>query len=246
MDNAMMIGLARQMTLRRAMDIAANNIANVNTAGFKAEHELLAEKPMGRARDVEGGQQIRYVADWGVLRDFRTGALEHTGRDFDLAINGAGFFTLQAGADVQYTRDGRFTLNPDGGLVAADGAPVLDANGAPVMLPPAATEITVSSSGAVLADGVEIARLGVAAFDNLSALQKIGGGRIVAPPDAVPVPLEAPDIRQGFYESSNVNPVLEITRMLEVTRTYQAVSEMMQQNSDLSRRSVERLGRAPS
>jgi flagellar basal-body rod protein FlgF len=246
MNNAMMIGLARQMTLRRAVDISANNIANMNTAGFKSEHELLAEKPMGRARDVVGGEQIRYVADWGVLRDFRTGPLEHTGRDFDLAINGAGFFLVQAGEDIQYTRDGRFALDPAGGLVAADGAPVLDQGGAQVILPPAASEITVSPSGAVMADGVEVGRIGVVSFDNLSSLQKTGGGRFVAPPGAAPVPMADADIRQGFYEGSNVNPVLEITRMLEVSRTYQAVSEVMQQNADLSRRSIERLGRAPT
>jgi flagellar basal-body rod protein FlgF len=242
MDNAMMIGLTRQMTLRRAVDIAANNIANMNTAGFKMEHELLAERPMGRARDVEGGEQIRYVTDWGVLRDFSTGPLQHTGRDFDLAINGEGFFQLQAGDDVQYTRDGRFTLDPTGALVSADGAPVLDDGGAPVIIP-SAEDITITSEGAVMADGVEVARVGLVAFDNLSALQKAGEGRFVAPEDAAPVQAETPDIRQGFSEGSNVNPVMEITRMLEISRTYEAVSEMIKQNSDLSRRSVERLGK---
>ncbi len=246
MDNSLMIGLARQITLRRSVDIAANNIANMNTAGFKAEHELVAEEPMGRARDIPGGQQIRYVVDWGLLRDFRTGALEHTGRPFDLAIQGDGFFQVGAGEDVQYTRDGRFVVNQDSALAAYDGALVLDAAGGPVILPANAEQITISPGGAVLADGVEVARLAVIGFDNLSALEKTGGGRLIAPEEAGARPLETPDIRQGFYESSNVNPVLELTRMMEVTRSYQTVSQMLEQQADLSRRAIERLGRAQS
>ncbi len=242
MDNAMMIGLARQMTLRRSMDIAANNIANMSTAGFKAEHELLAERPMGKARDAEGGEQIRYVADWGVLRDFRTGALEHTGRDFDLAIQGDGFFQIQVGDNIQYTRDGRFSVNAEGGLVTSDGSAVLDDGGEPIIFPPGSNQIDISPAGSVAVNGLELTRLGVMTFDRLSSLQKAGGGRITAGPDAGPVLVEAPDIRQGFYESSNVNPVLELTRMLEITRTYQSVSKMIEENSDLSRRSIERLG----
>src|SRR5690606_20709497 len=135
------------------------------------------------------------------------------GREFDLAINGDGFFTVQAGEDIQYTRDGRFTLDATGALVAADGAPVLDEAGAPVVLPPTTGEVVVSPSGAVMADGVEVGRIGVVGFENLSALRKAGEGRFAAPPDAIPFPMADADIRQGFHEGSNVNPVLEITRM---------------------------------
>lgn len=244
MDNAMMIGLARQMTLRRAMDIAANNIANASTTGFKAEHELLAEMPMGRARDVDGRQQIRYVTNWGVLRDFRTGPLEQTGRDLDLAIQGRGFFQLEAGENVQYTRDGRFSVNADGTLVAADGAPVLDAGGAQIVLPPDVRVLTVTPAGAVMADGAEIARLAVVDFPALAPLRKVGDGRLTAPEGTAPEPVEFPDVRQGFFEGSNVNPVLELTRMLEITRTYQSVSKMLEQNAELSRTAIDRLGRA--
>lgn len=247
MDNTMMIGLARQMTLRRAMDIAANNIANSSTAGFKAEHELLAERPMGKARSSDGNEQVRYVADWGVLRDFRTGALEHTGRPFDLAIQGEGFFSLETADGTQYTRDGRFSLNAEGGLIAADGAAVLDDTGQPIVLEAAgAAELGISPEGAVTADGVEVARLGVTTFDNMAVLRKAGGGRLSAPPGVTGQQAEAPDVRQGFYEASNVNSVLEITRMLEITRTYQSVSKMIEQTGELSRQSIERLGRVPS
>lgn len=245
MDNALMVGLTRQMTLRRAMDISANNIANASTAGFKAEHQLLTELPMGRSRDVEGGERVKYVDDWGVLRDFRTGPLEHTARPLDVALQGEGFFAVETENGVQYTRDGRFAMAPDGRIVASDGAEVLDENGGPIVLDPLADEPVITEAGVVFSNGVEVGRLQVTAFDNLAALRKAGEGRFTQPEngEAQERPADVPQVNQGYYESSNVNSVVELTNMLQVTRTYQSVSKMVEQTGDLQRRAIEQLGK---
>ena len=124
MDNAMMIGLARQQTLRQAMDISANNIANSSTTGFKAEQVLLETNAATRARHADGPDRLAFVDEWGVGRDFSQGALQGTGRPLDLAIEGEGFFALETEAGERFTRDGR-DVRADGAtyvLIAALGA----------------------------------------------------------------------------------------------------------------------------
>ena len=108
MDNAIMIGLTRQMTLRRDMDVIANNIANANTAGFKVESLLLENQPARTAEHADGPAELQYVNTWGMGRDFSQGEMEFTGRQFDLAVEGEGFFAVDANGTEQYTRDGRF------------------------------------------------------------------------------------------------------------------------------------------
>ncbi|OLF74162.1 flagellar biosynthesis protein FlgF [Maricaulis sp. W15] len=248
MDNAMMIGLSRQMTLRRSMDVVANNIANANTAGFKVESLLLENRAAPTAEHADGPSDIQFVNTWGMARDFRQGELAFTGREFDLAIEGEGFFAVEANGNEQYTRDGRFRLDGAGQLVASDGAPVLDADTrGPILIDASAGDIQVIDGGMIMQNGQQIGRIGVFEIANRAEMSKQGNGRYTIPesddPADAPLAMLEPSINQGFVEQSNVQSILELTDMMAVMRSYQSVSKFLEQAEDLNKRAIERLGR---
>ncbi|RKR00152.1 flagellar hook-basal body complex protein [Maricaulis maris] len=248
MDNAMMIGLSRQMTLRRSMDVVANNIANANTAGFKVESLLLENRAAPTAEHADGPSDIQFVNTWGMARDFRQGELAFTGREFDLAIEGEGFFAVEANGNEQYTRDGRFRLDGAGQLVASDGAPVLDADTrGPILIDASAGDIQVIDGGMIMQNGQQIGRIGVFEIANRAEMSKQGNGRYTIPesddPADAPLAMLEPSVNQGFVEQSNVQSILELTDMMAVMRSYQSVSKFLEQAEDLNKRAIERLGR---
>ena len=248
MDNAIMIGLTRQMTLRRDMDVIANNIANANTAGFKVESLLLENQPAQTAEHSDGPSELQYVTNWGMGRDFSQGDLEFTGRQFDLAIEGEGFFAVEANGEEQYTRDGRFRTDADGQLVSADGSPVLDADTrAPILLDPNAAETVVVDGGVIMQDGRQMGRIGVFEMVDRSVMSKEGNGRYTIPdaedPENQPQAMFEPNVHQGYVESSNVKSITELTDMMTIMRSYQSVSKFLSDAEDLNKRAIERLGR---
>ena len=244
MDNALMIGLSRQLTLRREMDITANNIANANTPGFHVESLLLRSEPASTAASQDGPQDLQYVDAWGIGRDFSEGSLDFTGRQFDVALEGDGFFQVETGdGDALYTRDGRFRVDNEGRLTASDGALVLDDLGAPILIDPSQGSVMISEDGALVQNNDEIARLAVYRFDGLGALEKTGSGRYAAADDTPADIATDFQLRQGYIESSNVQPIMELTRMIETMRAYESVSRFISQGEELSRKAIERLGR---
>lgn len=248
MDNALMIGLTRQMTLRRSMDVVANNIANANTTAFKVETLLLENSPANTAEHSDGPSELQYVETWGMGRDFSQGALELTNRPFDFAIEGDGFFGLETDAGTEYTRDGRFHIDNIGQLVSADGSPVLDADTrAPIILDPNARDVRVIDGGAVIEDGAQVGRIGVFDVVNRGALSKEGNGRYtleLGPEEAEPLAMFDAVVRQGYVEGSNVSSIVELTDMMQIMRSYASVSKFLKDAEELNRRSIERLGKA--
>lgn len=241
MENALLVGLTRQMTLRRALDVTANNIANMSTAAFKLERPLLSAHEAGQPARAADGGPINFVRDWGFARDFSQGRLEYSSRSLDVAIDGEGFFSVRTqDGETRYTRDGRFTIDADGELATAAGHKVLDDGGATIPVPENGQEIVIDATGAVLADGGAVATLGLFRFDEVARLQKAGDGTYTA--DIPALPVAEPNVRQGYIESSNVNPIAEITRMIEVTRSYESVTRMLSTDEDLKRRAIEKLG----
>lgn len=244
MENAAYVGLSRQMTLRRELDVVANNIANADTTGFKVEQLLVGAEVGERARNAFVRPGVSFVLDNGVGRDYGQGALEQTGRTLDFAIEGEGaFFKLQDGAGEAYTRDGAFTLDATGRLTSQGGMPVLG-DGGEIVLNPELGEPSVGADGTISQNGELVGRLSVVRFDTLGVLEKGGDGLYRNTSNAQAQ--EAPDalVRQGMLEGSNVNPILEITNLIEIQRAYESVSRMIENSNDLSRRAVERLGRA--
>lgn len=243
MENAMMVALSRQITLRRELSITANNLANMSTAGFKVEKMLLASNPGKSANHTDGPAKINFVQGWGVSRNFSDGRIEMTNRPMDMALVGPGFFVIETEQGEKYTRDGRFDVDETGTLVSADGNPVLDDTNSPILLDAFGSSPEISKNGTVFVAGAEVARLKVVQFPQLGQLSKDGSGRYSAAPDAEQTVIENPRIMQGFLERSNVVPILEISKMIEVTRAYKSVTNMLKSQEDNSKDAIKRLGR---
>lgn len=243
MENAAYIALSRQMTLRRELDIAANNLANVDTAGFKVEQLMVATENGQKARNHAVDGPARFVLDTGVGRDFGQGVISQTGNTFDFAIEGDAFFTIGGPEGDRYTRDGRFRTDDTGRLITAGGLPVLGEGGAEIILDPTRPPPSVSADGVITQGGERVGRLEVVRFDALGVLSKDGDGLYVNASNEQPQPAADAKVRQGMIEGSNVNSILEITNLIEISRAYERMARMIESNNDLSKRSVERLGR---
>lgn len=233
MDTTAYIGLSRQIALQNRLDVIAGNIANVDTTGFKAEVLRFETvwQPAGRA------ERLAYVQDVGRIRDLREGALESTGNPLDFAISGPGYFTVGTPNGPAYTRAGQFKLSPTGELVTAAGHPLLDENGSPVTVPPGSGEISLAADGTLSAAGGPFARIQVVDFADPQALERLGDGLYRT--DQAPQPVENARLEQGVREESNVEPVLEITRMMETVRAFEATQRMLDIHHELERRTVQ-------
>lgn len=208
--------LTRQSGLMREMRAIANNIANMSTTGFRAERVIFAEhvSPL-----PDAGASLSMGHAKARIADAAQGGLTRTGGRFDFAIEGAGFFQLETADGPRLTRAGAFLRSADGELVAPDGARLLDAGGAPVFVPAAARAVALAADGTLSADGQPLARIGLFAPADPTGLLRAEGTRFAVPGGTVP----AGDARlvQGFVEESNVDPVGEIARMIEVQRAYE-------------------------
>ena len=142
MQNALLVGLSRQVALGRELDVIANNIANINTAGFKADGSVFEEyvSPTARADNfLAPDRRVSFVNDRATWIDLSQGPLEKTNNPLDVAINGGGFFAVQTPQGERYTRNGAFQINNVGELVTAEGYQVLGESG-PISVPPAPTK----------------------------------------------------------------------------------------------------------
>jgi flagellar basal-body rod protein FlgF len=253
MENTLLVGLSRQTLLERQLDVVANNIANVNTTGYKADSSLFEEFLTSGAHEdnfVGADRRVSYVQDRATFRDFSQGAPDQTKNPLDVAIDGSGFLVVQTAAGERYTRDGGLQLNGQGQLVTVAGDPVLGASG-PIVFQPTDHDINVAPDGTITvvegtskADSVR-GKLRLVSFADAQKLLKQGSnlysaGEGAAQPDAKST------VRQGFIEKSNVNAVAEMSRMIEVTRAYTQISTLLQQQSDLHKTAIQQLAEVPS
>jgi len=243
MDNALYVGLSRQMVLRREMDIVANNIANADTSGFKVESLMTKEQPGPPAFTLQGPKPVKFVAADGVARDFGQGGLRRTDAPLDLAIEGQGFFKVTTKDGDRYTRDGRFRTDDLGRLTTQAGQTVADEGGGEITLDLQKGQITIAPDGTVSQGSERVGKVGVYKFDTLSVLEKKGDNLLANTSNSQPAPAIDAKVRQGMLEESNVKPILEITRMIEVSRAYEQVTRMMDSQSELTRSTITRMGR---
>lgn len=245
MENPSYIALSQQLALRRQMDVVANNLANVSTSGYKAEHIMFAELVAGKAPYPESGrsrQGLSFVNEVGVLRDVTAGALTQTGNSLDLAINGPGYFVIETPSGPRYTRQGNFRLDQDGRIVTSDGYPLLDEQNRPIAIRPGESRIEISPKGAVVTEGGEIGRIQTVGFEDEQAMRKVGAGLYDS--DADPVPADAStEIRQGMIEGSNVVAVTEVTNMIEILRRYQTAQRILDTDQQLGLKAIDKLSK---
>ncbi|MBY0563435.1 MAG: flagellar basal-body rod protein FlgF [Hyphomonadaceae bacterium] len=241
MDNTLMLALQTQRVQQRRMDIAANNLANVSTSGFKADTLLLEEVTNAGASAEESPTDINFVRDIGLVRDMSQGPVAMTGNPLDLAIEGDGFFMVEGPAgETLYTRDGAFSLTGQGRLVTSDGRPVLGSGGAPIVLDPQGESPSIGRDGAIRVAGIEAGRIGVASFAAPGALLKVGDNLWSAQNQA-PEAFEGVVV-QGALEGSNVRPVVELTRLIQISRAYQSAARVITSADELRQRAIQQLG----
>lgn len=255
MQNTLLVGLSRQVVLGRELDIVANNIANVNTAGFKADGAVFEEFIGKTARSDKMSRrdsQVSFVRDRATWIDLSQGTMERTGNPTDVAIDGKGFLAVQTPNGERYTRNGALQINNAGLLVTSEGFPVLGENG-PIQFQATDVDVKISHDGSISVAvagnaGQESLRgkLRMVGFDNPGALQKDGVGTFAMKEGANIVPDTQSRFVQGSIEKSNVRSVVEMTRMIEITRTYTQVANMMQQQADLARSAVDKLAEVPA
>lgn len=238
MDNAGYAAITRQYGLAHEMRVVANNIANASTTGFRAESVIFSEFV-----DVLSNDHDSLSMATGRVRETldTQGVLKQTNGTFDLAIEGDGFFLIQTPAGERLTRAGHFTPNADGDLVTADGYPVLDAGGAPIFVPAGAGTIAIGADGVISTNGQLIGQVGLVVPVNPAGMTREGGTRFEAP-DGVN-PAENGRILQGYLEGSNVNPTLEIARMIEVQRAYELGQSFMDKEDERIRAVMQAIGR---
>jgi len=255
MENALLIGLSRQMALSRELDVVANNIANVDSTGFKADHAVFSEYLMPGARDGQFNgrdRRLSFVADRASWTDLSRGAVEHTGNPLDVAIDGKGYLVVQTPRGQRYTRNGALAINATGQLVTGDGDQVLGSGG-PITFQIGDHDININPNGLITArdaSGTPDAprgQLQIVGFEKQQLLRKDGGGTFTAPAgvDAGPAP-QGTRVVQGAIEKSNVRVMVEMTRMIEITRSYAEISAILQQQGDQRRNALQQLSQPPS
>jgi flagellar basal-body rod protein FlgF/flagellar basal-body rod protein FlgG len=248
MENALLIGLSRQAALRRELDVVANNIANLNTNGFKSDGVVFEEFLMPAARDshfIGADRRVSFVADRATWHDMRGGGVQQTGNPLDVAIDGNGFLAVETPGGERYTRNGALQINAAGELVTAEGQRVLG-DGGPIVFQPQDRDVSIGRDGIVtVADGPR-GRLRVVEFAQPGLLQKDGSSNFSAPAGVQPQPAAAPKVLQGAVEKSNVRAVVEMTRMIEASRSYTTISQMLQNQGDMRRTAIERLAEVPA
>lgn len=246
MENAALISLSRQMALRRQMDVIANNIANLGTTGFKREAVMFEEymmpvADMDMASRADG--RMSYVHDLATVQDHSAGSIEQTGNPFDVAISGDGFFVVETPDGNRYTRNGAFSLNAQGTLVTNEGYPVLG-DGGPLQFGDTETDIRIAADGTISSNEGQKGKLQIVAFADNNLLDPVGSSLFNT--EAEPEAATAARLQQGAIESSNVQPVTEITRMIEVQRAYQTLAQMMSRNDELRRDAIGQLANIPA
>ncbi len=245
MSGGMYLAAAGALVQQMRLEVLSNNIANINTIGYKGEKTIfsLVEETDTQTPEVtpEDTQPLSpYAPGFSTIIDFSQGAVQQTGNPLDVAIEGQGFLSVQTPDGVQYTRQGSFTLNTEGVLTTPDGYPVLG-EGGEISLEPGVVEIDME--GRLYVDGDEIDRLQITDFPNQDALKKAGNGRFTATDEAIR--REQPEstrLSQGYLENANVNTIQAMTEMIETSRAFEAYQKVIQSADEATSKSIHEVG----
>lgn len=232
MDNAIYTTLTRQSGLMREMQALANNIANASTTGFRQENVIFSE----HVKRVPGGTSLSMATAAVRHTSMMQAGLTQTDGPLDLAIEGEGFFLIDTPQGQRLTRAGHFSTSAEGELVTADGHRVLDGGGAPVFLPPDAGALSVAADGTLSANGVPLSQIGLVRPRDPSGLIRETGLLFRANDRFEPA--ENGRILQGFLESSNVDAIGQIARMIEVQRAYEMGQSLLEREDERIRTAI--------
>ncbi len=239
METSLPVALSAQLALEKRLDNIANNIANSRTPGFRAEEVKFEELISRQTKDP-----VSFASEGLTYLSTRAGEITQTGNPLDMAATGDAFFAIQVPNGTVYTRDGRMRISPQGGLETLNGYPVLDVGGAPLQLDPAGGPITVTRDGMIHQAGAQSGAVGLFKMPAGAKLSRAENSGVVPDRAAVPVVDFANNegVMQGFVEGSNVNPVLEMTRMITLQRTFESAANMVQTSERSLDEAIKALG----
>jgi flagellar basal-body rod protein FlgF len=241
METPTYIALSKEAAMARDFNVIANNIANASTNGYRAEHMLFQEY-LARTGSIGLREKLSFVQDIGTYRDTHDGALVQTNNALDLALQGAGYMVLGDPAQELYTRTGIFHLDGSRQVVTSDGYPLLQENGRPIVIPQGAERIRISGDGIVTTEQGEAGRIRLVRFASEQAMRVAGSGLYAT--DQAALPATDTKVTQGALESSNIQPVLEVTSMIQMSREYQMVQNLLDSEHTRQQNAFSRITRA--
>lgn len=242
MQNALFVGVSSQVALQRELDVIANNMANISTNGFKGRSSRFQEylMPVASADSFSRpDRRLSYVIDQGTTLDLSQGPIEQTGNPLDVAVKGPAFIAVQAQGGERYTRNGAFSLNAQGQLVTSDGYPVAG-DGGPITVNPQETGLSIGPDGTVSTNLGIRGRIKLVTFANPGTLVNEGGNLYSSPTPGQPAGLDG-RLEAGALERSNISPVLEMTRLMDVNRSYAMITSMISRMDELRGTAISKL-----
>jgi flagellar basal-body rod protein FlgF len=255
MENILLVALSRQTALQRELEVVANNIANINTTGFKADGAVFSEFLTSEARAEHffpPDQRLSFVQDYMTWHDMAQGTVQQTGNPLDVAIDGDGMLVVQTPQGERYTRNGSLQINGAGEIVTSTGDRIMGDSG-PIVLASTDRDIVITKDGTIrVREGQSLnsdstrGRLRLVTFANPQQLLKDGSSTFRAPDGVLPQPAVNVNIKQGSIEKSNVRSVIEMTRMIQLTRAYTEVAHVIHQQNELQRNSIQQLAEVPA
>lgn len=246
MDNVGYVSLSRAAMLERVSDVTANNIANANAEGFRAKRASFETLVVDTQVETPT-RMMAYAIDKGTYVDLSQGAMSQTGNQFDVAIQGDAWFGFQrSDGEIALGRGGALLRDLEGNLVTSEGHAILDIGGGAVNIPDGSGDVSIGKDGTITAAGGEVlGQIGLFEAPSVSHWQSLDGAMFK--PREGETPLDAAlngEIAQGFVEGSNVNPVMEMTRMIRQQREFERSMNMADAADGLRKTTIERLGRS--
>ncbi len=236
--SSLYVSLSGQMALERRLETVARNVANMETAGYRADEvkfDSLVKRP--------GQDPVSFASTGETYISRQTGALKQTGNSLDVAIEGKGWLGVQTGNGVAYTRDGRFQIGVDGILRSIEGNPILDSGNAPIILDPLGGAPEIAKDGSIYQEDRQVGVLGLFSIPEDAKLSRAVNSAVI--PDAVAEPVQdfaENGFAQGFVEGSNINPISEITKLITITRAFESTNSMMQSVESIRQQTIRKLG----
>ncbi len=243
MDISSYVLLSQETALRRRMDVAANNLANMNTVGFKREQPVFREYVEKTESAVKPANKTAFVLDYGAVHDFSQGAFQPTGNQLDVMIEGQGYLSVEApDGSTAYTRAGQLKMLPSGELATSSGNKVLGEGGKPIVIPAeAANQIEIGKDGTINGPGGPFGRLTVTQFNEASVDPR--GDGLFTGTEGRELPAGETRLMAGGIEGSNVNAIQETTDMVEILRAYQTSQNLSQSMNDMRKSAIDKLSR---
>ena len=246
MQNITSIAASRLIAQHRALDVTADNIANAGTPGYKAVRMQFSDwlSRQHGASTPRGGGSLAFTQDRATWRDFQPGPLNHTGNPLDLALTNSGYFTVSTPQGPRLTRAGRFGLLADGTIVDGTGNALLNINGQPIQLSPTDTQITIAGDGTLSSENGQIGKIGVVEVSDPMQLSAMGGDKLSS--GSATTPATNPGLVQGSVEDSNVQPMMEMVRMMNDLREFQYVTQMVEAENQRQQSAIDKLTQHPA